>query len=255
MHGTLRITDDTDLLVGEYVLGTLERDERRKLEEIAAREPSVTAAVMIWERRLAPLHELVEPVEAPADIWAHVARQLGDVEQELPKVRGPGFFEVVSELARSQGAETAMELVEKLRRWRMLAFVSSAVAFALAAFVVAIVARPAVLPTAPLIAVLKSQSFAPPFVIALNQEERSLDVRTVPSGTADDRAYEFWLLRGGRDPVPLGKLRTTGKLEPAALKRVDRAALREAEIAVSVEPLGPSAERPSGPFIYRGKFE
>jgi anti-sigma-K factor RskA len=255
MHGTLRITDDTDLLVGEYVLGTLERDERRKLEDIAAREPSVTAAVMIWERRLAPLHELVEPVEPPAEIWGDIARRLADVEQEVPKVRGPGFFEVVSELARSQGAETAMELVEKLRRWRMVAFVSTAVASALVAFVLSMAVRPAGLPTAPLIAVLKSQSFAPPFVLALNQEERTLDVRTVPSRTADDRTYEFWLLRGGRDPLALGKLSGTGTLEPSALKRIDRVALREAEIAVSVEPRGPSREQPSGPYIYRGKFE
>jgi anti-sigma-K factor RskA len=254
MHGTIRITDDTDLLVGEYVLGTLERDERRRLEQIAVREPSVTAAVMIWERRLAPLHELIEPVEAPAGIWAEIESQLEDVEQET-RVRGPGFFEVVSELARSQGAQTAMELVDKLRRWRMVAFVSAAVAFALAAFVVAVVVRPATLPTAPMIAVLTSQNFAPPFVIALDQEERSLEVRTVPSSTAEDRAYEFWLVRNGRDPVTLGTLRGAGKLEAPALKRVDRLALREAEIAVSIAPNGAPADKPNGPFIYRGKFE
>jgi anti-sigma-K factor RskA len=254
MHGTIRITDDTDLLVGEYVLGTLERDERRKLEAIAVREPSVTAAIMIWERRLAPLHELVAPVAAPADIWANIESQLEDIEQDT-RVRGPGFFEVVSGLARSQGAETAMELVNKLRRWRMVAFVSTAVAFALAAFVVAVVVRPVAPPNSPLIAVLKSESFAPPFVIALDQEERSLEVRTAPSSNADDRAYEFWLVRGGRDPVTLGRLRSTGKLASPALKRVDRVSLRESEIAVSVEPNGPPAEKPSGPFIYRGKFE
>jgi anti-sigma-K factor RskA len=254
MHGTIRITDDTDLLVGEYVLGTLERDERRKLEEIAVREPSVTAAIMIWERRLAPLHELVVPVEAPSGIWDEIDGRLEDVEQDT-RVRGPGFFEVVSELARSQGAATAMELVDKLRRWRMVAFVSAAVAFALAALVVAVLVRPTVLPTAPLIAVLKSPTFAPPFIVALDQEERSLEVRTVPSSTADDRAYEFWLVRGGRDPVTLGRLRGAGKLEPAALRRVDRLALREAEIAVSIEPNGTPPDRPTGPFIYRGKFE
>jgi anti-sigma-K factor RskA len=254
MHGTIKITDDTDLLVGEYVLGTLERDERRKLEEIAAREPSVTAAIMIWERRLAPLHELVKPVDAPAEIWAEIEAGIEDVEQDA-RVRGPGFFEVVSELARSQGATTAMELVDKLRRWRMVAFASAAVACALAAFVVAELLRPAVLPTSPLIAVLKSPTFAPPFVVALNQEERSLEVRTVPSSTADDRSYEFWLVRGGREPVALGRLQGAGKLEPAALKRVDRVALRESEIAVSVEPNGRLAGAPSGPFIYRGRFE
>jgi anti-sigma-K factor RskA len=36
----MKVTEDTDLLVGEYVLGTLEREERRRLEEIAGRERS-----------------------------------------------------------------------------------------------------------------------------------------------------------------------------------------------------------------------
>lgn len=254
MHGTMKLTDDTDLLVGEYVLGILEREERRMLEEIAEREPSVQAAVMIWERRLAPLHELIVPVAPPESIWPKIAGGLDGVVQEA-RVRGPGFFEVVSELARSQGAATAMELVEKLRRWRMLAFVSAAVALALAAFVVAELIRPTPLPTAPLIAVLRSNTFAPPFIVALNQEARSLEVRSVPSGNAEDRSYAFWLLRGDRPPVPLGRLRDKGVLRPDALKRIDRAALRDAEIAVSVEPNEATAEQPSGPFIYRGKFE
>jgi anti-sigma-K factor RskA len=210
---------------------------------------------MIWERRLAPLHELIEPVEPPEELWGDIARQLSEVEQQAPRERGPGFFEVVSELARSQGAETAMELVEKLRRWRMVAFVSAAIAVALVAFVISVAIRPSAQPAAPLIAVLNSQSFAPPFVVALDHEERSLDVRMVPSNTAEDRSYEFWLLRGGREPVSLGKLRGIGKLEPSALKHVDRATLRTAEIGVSVEPRGTTGERPSGPLIYRGKFE
>jgi anti-sigma-K factor RskA len=250
----MKLTDDTDLLVGEYVLGTLEREERRMLEEIAAREPSVQAAIMIWERRLGPLHELVVPVAPPQSIWPKIASALEGAPQEA-RVRGPGFFEVVSELARSQGAATAMELVEKLRRWRMLAFVSAAVALALAAFLLAEFIRPAPLPTAPLIGVLRTDTFASPFIVALDQEARSLEVRSVPSATADDRVYAFWLLRGDRPPVPLGRLREKGVLQPDALKRIDRAAMREVEIAVSVEPNESPPAQPSAPFIYRGKFE
>jgi anti-sigma-K factor RskA len=209
---------------------------------------------MIWERRFAPLHELVVPVSPPETIWTEIAGRLDGAVQES-RVRGPGFFEIVSELARSHGADTALELVERMRRWRMIAFASAAVALALLAFVAAELIRPRPLPTAPLIAVLKSNALAPPFVIALDQEARSIEVRSVPSGNADDRSYAFWLLRGEQAPVPLGRLRDKGVLRPDALKRIDRAALREAEIAVTVEPNTAAAEQPSGPFIYRGKFE
>jgi anti-sigma-K factor RskA len=102
----MKITDDTDLLVGEYVIGTLESDERRKLEEIAEREPTVAAAVMVWERRLAPLHELIVPVEPPAGIWDKIAAKLDDAPQE-ERERDPGFFEVYRELVQSHRAESA----------------------------------------------------------------------------------------------------------------------------------------------------
>jgi hypothetical protein len=55
--------------------------------------------------------------------------------------------------------------------------------------------------------------------------------------------------------VPLGRLREKGVLQPDALKRIDRAAMRDVEIAVSVEPNESPPAQPSAPFIYRGKFE
>jgi anti-sigma-K factor RskA len=250
----MKLTEDTDLLVGEYVLGTLEHEERKKLEEIAAREPTVQAAVTVWERRLVPLRELVEPVEPPEAVWPEIAAQLAGTEQER-RPRDPTFLELATDLARGQGAGAAYDLVGKLRRWRTAALVAGAVALALAALVAAELIRPVPLPTAPLIAVLRSDVFAPPFIVALDLQARSLEIRTVPSGTADDRSYAFWLLRSDDAPVALGRLRGTGKLEPDPLKRIDRAALRQSEIAVSVEPNETLADKPSGPFVYRGKFE
>lgn len=136
----MKITDDTDLLVGEYVLGTLESDERAKLEEIAAREPTVSAAVMVWERRLAPLHELIAPVKAPDTVWPEIEQQLLHVDQESHP-RDPGFLEVVQALAQNYRAETAMGLMQRLRRWRMLAVLFGAAAFFLAAYLGATLLR------------------------------------------------------------------------------------------------------------------
>jgi hypothetical protein len=39
------------------------------------------------------------------------------------------------------------------------------------------------------------------------------------------------------------------------LRRVDRASLRAAEIGVTIEPNNATADKPGGPFVYRGKFE
>ncbi|MCC6947685.1 MAG: anti-sigma factor [Bradyrhizobiaceae bacterium] len=250
----MKITEDTDLLVGEYVLGTLEREERKRLEEIAAEEPMVAAAVMVWERRLAPLHELVAPVDPPGSVWPVIAVRLAD-EPQAERDRDPGFFDVFGELLRSHRAESAMRLVARLRWWRGIAIVSIVLGLtALASFVVQWM-QPEPLPAAPLVSVLRSDTAAPPFIVALDLAERKLTVQSVPSGTADDRSYALWLLREGEAPLPLGRFRGREELRPDAFKRIDPGALRKSTIAVSVEPNDAPRGAPTAPFIFRGTFE
>ncbi len=250
----MKVTDDTDLLVGEYVLGTLEYDERQKLEEIAEREPTVAASVMVWERRLAPLHELIVPAEAPAGVWDRIAAQLDDNEQ-AQRERDPGFFEIYRELVRSHRADSAMALVARLRRWRSVAVISIALGAVAIAFLVAKLIEPHVQEMPPMVSVLRADALTPPFVVAIDPAARTLTVRSVPATNPSDRSYAFWLLRGNGTPVALGRLRGAGVLKPAALAKLDRAALKESALAVSVEPNDAPPETPSTPLVYRGGFE
>jgi anti-sigma-K factor RskA len=250
----MKVTDDTDLLVGEYVLGTLESDERRKLEEIAEREPTVAAAVMVWERRLGPLHELIVPAEAPAGIWDKVASRLDDTPQE-ERARDPGFFEIYRELMRTHRADSAMNLVARLRRWRSVAIVSIALGAVVIGFLTAKLIEPRPVENSPLVSVLRADALTPPFVVALDPAGLTLTVRSVPATNPDDRTYAFWLLRGNSAPVALGRLRGVGVLKPAALAKLDRAALKESALAVSVEPNDAPADKPTGALVYRGGFE
>jgi anti-sigma-K factor RskA len=250
----MKITADTDLLVGEYVLGTLEREERSKLEEIAAREPTVAAAIMVWERRLAPLHELIVPVEPPATLWAEIAARVADI-QPVERRRDPGFIEVMTALAESHRGDSAMRLVHKLRRWRAVALLFGVLFAASAAFFGAQVLKAKSEPPSPLVAVLRSDALTPPFVVAVDPATRVLNVRSVPAINPDDRAYAFWLLRRDQEPVPLGRLRGAGTLRLDSELGIERADLKEAAIGVSIEPNGAPRERPTTPMSYRGGFE
>ena len=250
----MKITEDTDLLVGEYVLGTLEREERRRLEDIAEREVTVAAAVMVWERRLAPLHELIAPVEPPPKVWQEIAASLDDTDQD-ERVRDPGFFEVYRELIVSHCAESAMALVARLRRWRSIAIVGIMLAAVVIAFLTAKLVEPHEVPAAPLISVLRADSLTPPFVVAIDPAAGTLTARSVPGTNPGDRSYAFWLLRGERPPLALGRMRGAGVLKPEALASIDRASLREAALAVSVEPDDAGLEKPTAPLVYRGGFE
>ena len=48
-------SDEIEALAGEYVLGTLDADERRAAEARIVADPTFRTAVADWERRLQPL--------------------------------------------------------------------------------------------------------------------------------------------------------------------------------------------------------
>ena len=57
--------DEIEALAGEYVLGTLDADERRAAEARLAADPSFRTAVAGWERRLQPLADTARDVPVP----------------------------------------------------------------------------------------------------------------------------------------------------------------------------------------------
>ena len=77
----------TEILAGEYVLGTLQGESRRRFEERLGDDPVVAAAVSAWERRFSPLLPTDDNVEHPDHLWAGIEAQLGNE---------PGSAEVVT---------------------------------------------------------------------------------------------------------------------------------------------------------------
>ena len=74
---TERAHDDQELLAAEYVLGTLDADERARARALSAIDKGFAALVHAWERRLGELNVLVAPVEPPADIRDRIREAIG----------------------------------------------------------------------------------------------------------------------------------------------------------------------------------
>ena len=55
-------TDDLEALAAEFVLGTLDNDERRAAQVRLAADPAFAAAVAGWQARLQPLADANAPV-------------------------------------------------------------------------------------------------------------------------------------------------------------------------------------------------
>jgi len=58
-----------DAVAAEYGLGTLQGAARRRFERSLKDDPGLRQLVALWQERLAPLDEMIEPVKPPARVW------------------------------------------------------------------------------------------------------------------------------------------------------------------------------------------
>jgi hypothetical protein len=75
------IDEDTDLLAAEFVLGTLDAEERANAQSLLRIDHAFIAMVRIWERRLSELHLMVEPVDPDAKILERIKAKLPQTPQ------------------------------------------------------------------------------------------------------------------------------------------------------------------------------
>lgn len=175
----MTIEDDKNVLAAEYVLGTLDPDERALAEELMALDPGFEEIMRTWERRLGELSAVVAPVEPPPAIWSRLKAQIAPeaaspVAAEVSPEAAPGVAASEEKVAAAAPAEPLAPAVEapvaapsvgagptetwqaeilrltrRVRTWRVAAATATALAAGLAGLmVVREVAPPDVLPQA-----------------------------------------------------------------------------------------------------------
>ena len=96
------IDEETDLLAAEFVLGTLDTEERTRAHSTLKTDPAFIAMVRIWERRFGELHLMVEPVDPDPKLWQRIkssVASMGSAGAGAPAASPnlPGHPAVVSE--------------------------------------------------------------------------------------------------------------------------------------------------------------
>jgi quercetin dioxygenase-like cupin family protein len=89
-----------DELPGEFVLGTLEEEERLLVERGLRDRPELRRMVDLWSRRLIPLLDGVPPITPPAAIWAGIRGRLGDTMPSRSRRQSDGVWLDVAPGAR-----------------------------------------------------------------------------------------------------------------------------------------------------------
>jgi anti-sigma-K factor RskA len=210
---------DNDLLAAEYVLGTLEGDERREAERLLATDPAFARSVTVWQQRLTPLAAQVTPAAPPAHLW-------GRIEANIP----------------SPATADILPFRRRVRFWQGTTVAALAIAASLAAFIVLHQPEPQ------RVAVLSPMSGGAPVLMAAAERNGALIVQPTASITVPtDKDLELWALpKGETKPHSLGVFPPSGRQLTAELAP-------DTQLLVSLEPKGGSPTgQPTGPVLYGG---
>lgn len=235
-------------LAAEYVLGTLDKDERDAVETQRLNDPFLEQAIVSWQAHLAGLNDYVQDAEPREALFDEILAKL-DQRRDKKSVSNNSLNSAASAVVVEMEAMRA-----KLKRWRFTAFGASAIAACLAVFMVV---KPQVAPVvqanAPFVAVFQADDKQPAFIMSLDIETRQLTVRPVTAqGQAAGKTYQLWIKADEIGPTP----RSLGLLANVASpiqKQInyDPAVIRHATFGISVEPAGGSPTGvPTGPAIH-----
>jgi anti-sigma-K factor RskA len=219
--------DEIEGLAAEYVLGTLDVDERRAAEARIAADPAFRADVAAWAERLQPLADSATPVVPHADTFGRIAARIDAREGTI-----------------TPAGDNVVALRRSVTRWRIASFVAAAAAVALGVFVALDRNEPS---ATEYVATLTPDGGAPGFVLTVDTASNTLTIRRMVNAPAEDRSFELWAVEPGEAPHSIGivehaSLTVEMPMEPAELV-----------FAISEEPRGGSPTgAPTGPVLYSG---
>jgi len=217
--------EEIDALAGEYVLGTLDANERAAAETRMRGDRTFAAAVAAWERRLQPLADMERPVQ-PAE---------------------GGFDRILAAIGLSSSPaanDNLAALRRSLWRWRAATLAAAAAALVLAVF--AAVDRPAPQRTE-YVATLTPDGGAPAFILTVNTASNTLSIRRIGDDAPSDKSYELWAVHEGQPA------KSMGVVEQASYS-LDMPYEGDSMVfAISLEPKGGSPTGvATGPVVFSG---
>lgn len=104
----MNYSEDHIALAAEYALGTLDADERALVETMMIVDHGFKDVVGAWERKLAPLHQMVGSIEPPEHVWDNIKSAAGLTGVKTPLVM-PEFRDEVE--VASEPTSQAPEIV------------------------------------------------------------------------------------------------------------------------------------------------
>lgn len=279
----MNYSDDHIALAAEYVLGTLDADERVQVETMMSIDAGFRAVVEAWEMKLGGLTQMVDPIEPPPELWdrIRVAAGLSDPQLPLglPQVASAPEIATAAATEPSRDSAQIVDFSNRLRRTRSFAQVATAMAASLAALVAVQAYRPDLLPQqlrpkpevkivevaapappaavpAQFVAVLQKGADFPAFILTVDTATKNFVVRKVGAQPEPGSSYELWIVSDKLNaPRSLGVIGENEFTQREVLASYDEDTINQATYAVTMEPQGGSPTgRATGPILFTGKL-
>lgn len=240
MRGAGDERDDLEADAGEFVLGTLSAAEKMHFEMRLRTDRHAQAAVARWERRLAPLAGLADPVEPDTALFSRI-------EQTIQLQSRPARGRIMVPWHRRVWNSAPI--------WRGAALGAGLLAAALAGL---LLIRPLPQEAGPsFIAILNNAEDAPVWLVTADPRAKTVMVDAVGRPAEDPRVPELWLIpEGAQAPISLGLLGTgSGRTVVQVTEEQSAGIGQNAALAVSLEPPGGSPTgAPTGPVVQQGRI-
>jgi len=265
--------EDHIAMAAEYVLGTLDGDERLQVETMMNVDQDFKALVESWERRLGELHAMVASVEPPPEIWSKIRGAVTAIAPSaairLPELSSPPpLVPAAPAQPIAPASADVIALTSRARRWRGVAQAVTALAACLVALIGVQAYRPDMLPEQlrpkaapsvpmrPLVAVLSRDGGPPAFVMTVDVASKTFTVRRAGVDPEGNKSYELWMVSDKfTQPRSLGIIGKGDFTPKAQLASYDRDTVDNATYAITLEPQGgsPTGQPTSAP-IFAGKL-
>jgi anti-sigma-K factor RskA len=278
-------SEDHIALAAEYALGTLDADERAQVETMMSVDNGLAAMVQAWEQKLGVLNQMVGSIEPRPEVWDNIRTAIGHSAPQEPLVLPqaappPPLVPDISELAVAVDDSNIIQLSAKVRRWRSIATLTTAIAAALVAMIAVQAWRPELLPegirpkprtqvaevkspaapapapSAQYVAVLQKDGSSPAFILTVDGVTKNFTVRKVGAAAEPGKSFELWLISDKlQRPRSLGVIGGSDFTARPVLSSYDADTINAATYAVTVEQAGGSPEgKPTSAPIYAGKL-
>lgn len=253
------VNDTLNLIAAQYVLGVLSASARERVKARMLQEKNLRELVYAWERRLNPLAGMVAPEPVPPHLWQAILQK---IEQDT--AANDTLTDAANDFSdRLQDNPLPVPTDVRYRRWKSWAGFSTAIAAALALFIifdpndiVPVVHLPTSQTTAQQaqdIAVLSTSDKNPAWIVRQQQGQLIL-VNLNAASIPNQHDLELWSIQGSQAPRSLGVLKLSNG--QASLSGIPQQLLgKDSILAISLEPAGGSPTgAPTGAVLYTGSI-